>query len=71
MIFPKIIESTDAETNSESKDYQFATPPKKKPRGVCGAAAYGTKHNSDWESSFLFISPGKQDKIYSFYCKVE
>ena len=37
---------------------------------VVSAAAYGTKYNSDWESNFLFISRGKEDKVYSFYCKL-
>jgi len=45
-------------------------PKEKRPRAMCGVAVYGIKYNSDWESNFPFISRGKCDKIYSFYCKV-
>ena len=62
---------SDAESDSDSEDREFGTPPKeKRPRAMCGAAVYGTKYNCDWESNFPFISRGKHDKTYSFYCKV-
>ena len=55
--------------DKELRDFDAETPPQaKKPRSLCGAAAYGTK---DCESKFLFISCGKVDSInFSFYCKV-
>ena len=60
---------SDRESNSESEDCR-GTLPKKKTRAMCGAAVYGTKYNCDWESDFPFISRGKIDKTYSFYCTV-
>ena len=42
--------------DKELRDFDAETPPRaKKPRSLCGAAAYGTKYNKDCESKFLFI----------------
>ena len=63
----------DGDTRNEEidTDEDPGTPPRsKKPRSLCGAAAYGTKYNKDWESKFPFISRGTIDATYSFYCKI-
>ena len=64
-------EAISDERDLDIENGEHVSPPRpKKPKSLCGAAAYGTKYNKDWESKFPFISRGKIDSVYSFYCKV-
>lgn len=45
-------------------------PPSPKRSRVAGAATYGTRFNSEWAHQFPFLSKGKVDPVYSFYCSV-
>ena len=70
-IFVDADEQINDENNDSYEEEEHGTPPRpKKPISLCGAAAYGTKYNKDWGSKFPFISRGKVDSVYSFYCKV-
>ena len=47
-----------------------ATDPPPSKRSKTGAALYGTKFNPDWSRQFPFVSKGREDPVYSFYCNV-
>ena len=55
--------------SSDPESDSCNSPPRKKLKGK-GAAVYGTKFNSKWESEFPFVSTRPDTDAYSFYCMV-